>query len=127
MGSEPSDRYYMHLPVWSAGNLYCNGAKPWEKEKDPLQIAGQIPLELEESEGTYRLKTNLFEKLPQMKLPTVSTQLLGMAFEPEQKFESPDGSPILFDRDYFGNRRGLFPMAGPFVSEQDAQKPVWEI
>lgn len=126
MGSEPSDRYYMHLPVWSAGNLYCNGAKPWEKEKDPLQISEQISLKLEESEGTYRLKTNLYEKLPQMKLPSISTKVLGMAFEPEQKFESPDGSPILFDKDYFGSHRGVFPLAGPFVSGKDAEKPVWK-
>jgi len=36
MGSEPSDRYYMHLPVWASGNLYCNGAKAREKEQDAI-------------------------------------------------------------------------------------------
>ena len=128
MGSEPSDRYYMHLPVWSEGNVYCNGAKSWEKEKAPIQIKSNISLELEEQNGSYTLKTNLYEKLAQVKpsVPFISTDLLGMAFEPEQKFESPDGSPILFDRDYFGARRDIFPLPGPFANEENARQILWK-
>jgi hypothetical protein len=44
----------------------------------------------------------------------ISTETLGMAFEPEQKYENPDGTPIVFNEDYFGNFRGLCPIAGPF-------------
>lgn len=128
MGSEPSDRYYMHLPVWSEGNVYCNGAKSWEKEKAPIQIKSNISLELEEQNGTYTLKTNLYEELAKIKLsvPFISTDLLGMAFEPEQKFESPDGSPILFDRDYLGARRDIFPLPGPFSNEKNARQILWK-
>ena len=128
MGSDPSDRYYMHLPVWSEGNVYCNGAKSWEKEKAPIQIKSSISLELEEQNGTYTLKTNLYEELAKIKLsvPFISTDLLGMAFEPEQKFESPDGSPILFDRDYFGARRDIFPLPGPFSNEENARQILWK-
>lgn len=128
MGSEPSDRYYMHLPVWSEGNVYCNGAKPWEKENAPLQATGRVSLELEESGGAYHLKTNLYEELSKIKLsvPFISTELLGMAFEPEQRFESPDGSAILFDRDYFGGHRGVFPVPGPFAGHESADQILWE-
>lgn len=128
MGSDPSDRYYMHLPVWSEGNVYCNGAKSWEKEKAPIQIKSDISLKLEEQNGTYTLKTNLYEELAQVKLsvPFISTDLLGMAFEPEQKFESPDGSPILFDRDYLGARRDIFPLPGPFANEENARQILWK-
>lgn len=128
MGSDPSDRYYMHLPVWSEGNVYCNGAKSWEKEKAPIQIKSNISLELEEQNGSYTLKTNLYEELAKIKLsvPFISTDLLGMAFEPEQKFESPDGSPILFDRDYFGARRDIFPLPGPFSNEKNARQILWK-
>ena len=38
-----------------------------------------------------------------------------MAFEPEQKYENPDGSDIFFDVDFFGNRRELKVIAGPFT------------
>jgi len=128
MGSAPSDRYYMHLPVWSEGNIYCNEAKPWEKEKAPVRTAGNISLELEEQDGAYRLKTNLCEELAQLKLsaPFISTEFLGMAFEPEQRFESPDGSPILFDTDYFGHHRGVSPMPGPFAEPKDVDQILWK-
>jgi hypothetical protein len=33
MGSEPSDRYYMHLPVWTGGNVFFNGAKPSSRNR----------------------------------------------------------------------------------------------
>ena len=37
-----------------------------------------------------------------------------MAFEPEQKFENPDGTPIVMDTDYFEKAWGTNPGAGPF-------------
>ncbi|MCR4886216.1 MAG: hypothetical protein K5919_04805, partial [Clostridiales bacterium] len=55
----------------------------------------------------------------------VSTDTLGRAFEPEQRFENPDGTDILFDRDYFGNHRGLSALPGPFADASDAEKALW--
>lgn len=115
MGSEPSDRYYMHLPVWAGGNVYANGAVPWEKEKDFTKIEG-VELSLGYENGEYTLKTNLYELLPKLDTPMVSTELLGEAFEPEQRFEGPDGEAIVFDSDYFGEHRGIRPVPGPFES-----------
>ncbi len=114
MGSAPSDRYYMHLPVWAAGNVYFNGARPWEKERDFAVADHTASLVLEERDGEYVLKTDLYQYLPEIAAPCISTELLGMAFEPEQPFENPDGTPILFDRDYFGVHRGVRPLPGPF-------------
>ena len=51
--------------------------------------------------------------------------MLGKAFEPEEYFENPDGSPITFDRDYFGDHRGLTAMPGPFASAEALRKAVW--
>ena len=31
--------------------------------------------------------------MPEMQNRIITTEVLGMAFEPEQKFENPDGSP----------------------------------
>ena len=44
-----------------------------------------------------------------------SSQTLGMAFEHEQRFEQPDGEDIVFDMDYYGIKRGMKPVAGPFA------------
>ena len=41
---------------------------------------------------------------------------LGMAFEPEQRFENNDGSDIIFDTDYLGDHRGLSVLPGPFAT-----------
>jgi len=45
----------------------------------------------------------------------VSTDTLGMAFEPEERFEGPDGEEIIFDMDIDGKKRPLHPAAGPFA------------
>ncbi|HQA52810.1 MAG TPA: hypothetical protein PK419_08125, partial [Spirochaetota bacterium] len=65
--------------------------------------------------GKYAIKTNLKDYVEKLKATTlISTEALGMAFEPEQKFENPDGTSIVFNEDYFGNSCGLNPIAGPF-------------
>jgi hypothetical protein len=113
-GSAPSDRYYIHLPVWAAGNVYFNGAQPWEKEESPACVAEPVTLCVKESDGVYTVETNLYQYLPREQAPFISTKTLGMAFEPEQKFENPDGTPITFDHDYFGEHRAVAPTPGPF-------------
>ena len=45
----------------------------------------------------------------------ITTELLGKAFEPEQAYENPDGTPITFDRDYYGAHRGAEVLPGPFA------------
>ena len=123
MGSEASDRYYMHLPVWSEGNVYFNGAKAWKKETNAVvDTENKVEIALEEKDGTWSLKTNLYDVLPAVKPAMISTETLGMAFEPEQLFENPDGTPIVFNEDYFGNHRAINPMVGPFESAADAAK-----
>lgn len=115
MGSAPSDRYYIPLPVWTGGNIYFNGAKPWNKETDAVvDTEHHVALTLKENDGQWLLETNLSEYLAPHTVKTIDTELLGMAFEPEQKYENPDGTPIVFDRDYFDEKGNLVP--GPFVN-----------
>ncbi len=125
MGSEPSDRYYMHLPVWSKGNVYANGARPWDKETGYVSLE-DVSLQLIEKDGRYLLDTDLYAKLQNPpETDAVSTETLGMAFEPEQAFENPDGTPIDFSQDYMGRRRSLLhPMPGPFERAEDAKKDL---
>lgn len=121
MGSEPSDRYYMHLPVWSEGNVYLNGAKAWKKEKNcVVDDTHEVTLSLEEKDGEWKLITNLYDVIPDTTVSMISTETLGMAFEPEQLFENPDGTPIVFNTDYFGNHRKITPAVGPFEKKEDA-------
>ena len=108
------DRYYRPLPVWTGGNVFFNGAKPCDIEEDfTVDDEHEIYVELKEVNGDYKLDTNLDEYLPKCRIITSDT--LGMAFEPEERFENPDGSDIIFDADYYGNKRGELPVAGPFA------------
>ena len=50
---------------------------------------------------------------------------IAMAFEPEQKYENPDGTQIVFDTDILGAKRGEKPIPGAFVNASDAQKDLF--
>ncbi len=109
------DRYYMPLPVWMGGNVYFNGAKPADIDADAtVDTEHHVTLELKQEDGVYRLETNLADYLPKCGL--IDSDTLGMAFEPEERFETPEGEDIVFDTDFYGNKRSAFPVAGPFAN-----------
>lgn len=107
------DKYYMPLPVWTGGNVYFNGAQPCDIEEDfTVDNEHEITVELKEENGGFTVRTNMFDFLPEGKM--IDSDTLGMAFEPEERFETPDGEDIVFDTDYYGNKRPAKPLAGPF-------------
>ena len=108
--------HFSHLPVWAAGNAYLNGAKAWSKETEKLLGPDEAFFRLTEKDGKTRLETNIYELLGDFRAKPVDTELLGRAFEPEQPYESADGSPIVFDRDYLGAARDASPLPGPFAA-----------
>ena len=109
------DIYYEHMPVYLGGNAYFNGARPCDNEGFcHVDKDHRITLNIDETNGRYTIHTNLYEFLPRGFTLPVNTSTLGTAFEPEQRFENPDGSAISFDTDYFGRKRGRFPVSGPF-------------
>ena len=126
MGSGKSpDLYYEKLPVWLGGNVYFNGAKPAEQEQDAVvDTEHEITIGVKEENGKWKLETNVYDYLPQNACAVISTETLGMAFEPEQKYENPDGTPIVFRYDYFGNRQGIHPLPGPFASKEAAEEAL---
>ncbi len=85
--------HFGHLPVWSEGNIYLNGAVSCRQE-----IKGKCRL--------------------------ITSDILGKAFEPEQRFESPDGSAIVFDTDYYGACRTGEIIPGPFADLSTESKKV---
>ena len=115
-----------HLPVWCQGNVYLNGAQAWEHEQAGLVDSSHpITVEVEERDGRPVLNTNVYQVIDQFRCSMVNTQVLGKAFEPEESYENPDGTPITFDRDYLGNHRGAGVLPGPFASPLDAQTNLW--
>lgn len=118
-GNPDRNKYYMPLPVWSEGNAYFNGAKACDLEKNGLiDTENEIYVNLVENEdGKLVLDTNLYEHLGDMGLNMIDSDTLGEAFEPEQRFEEPDGSTIVFDTDFSGVKRDKVVLAGPFAEK----------
>lgn len=115
--------YKSRMPMYVSGNVYFNGAKPYAKETfNHVDTEHKVTFELVEKDGKYTFKTNLYDYLPKMDTEFVETEMLGKAFEPEQAFENPDGSPLRIDEDYFGERRGPHPTPGPFESADELSR-----
>lgn len=111
--------HFSHLPVWSEGNAYLNGAQGFKKEVNALLVDSaeqDIQVELKEKDGRYYLETNVYEYLKDFRDRIIHTDILGVAFEPEAPFENADGTPIRFDKDFFGNHRGVDVIPGPFAA-----------
>ncbi len=126
MGSPRSDRYYKHLPVWTGGNIFLNGAKPCKKEENYIlgSTDATVSIAVEEKEDGWHVKTNLSDVIDGLikqgknhagevfATEIIDTDKLGLAFEPEEKFENPDETPITLDEDYFGTKRIANPAPG---------------
>lgn len=120
------DYHFAHLPVWVDGNAYFNGAKACKNEKRKLVEDGEsVYAELVEEGGTYILKTNVYEFLESFRCGIINSDILGNAFEPEERFENPDGTSIIFDCDYLGEHRGVSCVPGPFATAEAAKGRIW--
>ncbi|MEA3226494.1 MAG: right-handed parallel beta-helix repeat-containing protein, partial [Planctomycetota bacterium] len=119
------------LPVYMAGNVLLNGAKPSTHEPDALvlsQVNPEIKL-VEKSDGTY-LQITGSEAWAGQQRQLVTTDLLGRAKTPGLRYEQPDGSPYRIDADYFGRKRNpANPFPGPFESVDDGKLvlKVWPV
>ena len=118
--------HFEHLPVWVDGNAYFNGAKANKNEKSKLvDNDNKVYVNLVEKDGKYSVETNVYDFLGDFKDGIITSDILGCAFEPEQRFENPDGTAITFDSDYLGEHRGVATIPGPFVSKEAASRQVW--
>lgn len=60
----------------------------------------------------------MYEFLKGFKNGIISSDILGEAFEQEERFENPDDSDIVFDSDYLGDHRGVITIPGPFAAAE---------
>ena len=130
MDQEPDMRalatyHFGHLPVWVKGNAYFGGASVSKHEQLGLIRADvEAKAELTEKDGEYHLHTNVYTLLEGFHAELVNSDTLGFAFEPEQGFENPDGTAIVFDEDYLGVHRGTKILPGPFADMVEPERKV---
>ena len=95
-------------------------------EKDAIISDKKIQLKLEQRDEGLFLKTNLFNAVPAKTDGVISTDTIMMAFEPEEKYENPDGTPIIFNTDFFGtHREGIKVTAGPLNKGKEASSRLF--
>ena len=112
--------------MWCGGNVYLNGARAWRHEQGALvDGAHTVRVELAERGGRPVLDTDLYAVLGGYTAAPVDTAVLGRAFQPDQPFENPDGTPIAFNSDYFGAHRGPRVLPGPFADAAATEKPLF--
>ncbi len=113
--------HYSHLPVWCDGNVYFNGAKAWKKEKHNIvDNDNHVDIDVVEKEDGWYLETNVYDFIGDFKCDLIDSDVLGYAFEPNQRFENPDGTAITFNSDYLGEHRGVSIIPGPFACASEA-------
>jgi hypothetical protein len=114
-GFGPGRTDELKLPVFIKHNAYFKGAKPWIKEPDPL-VCREAGLEISIDEQNHRVKVRIENPALLLSDSTeiITTDLLGLGFHAEMKYEEADGRPYVLHRDFLGKKRGEKPVAGPF-------------
>ena len=102
--------------MYCGSNLYFHDAQPFRKEPGTL-VCSDVKPEVKvvsQEDGIY-LEFDFGDKPAQVETVTVTTDSLGIAFEPELPYEQPDGTPLCIENDFFGNARPAGKMTvGPF-------------
>lgn len=121
------DYLKFRFPVWAAGNVYFNHAKPFNGETEYAHFPHEtVEVSLEKYGRAYYLKLSIDEKiLKQVKTCAIDTEALGQTFISEAVFENSDGTPFALLQDFWGNLRNRErPMPGPF--EKHMNLPIWK-
>lgn len=105
--------------VIAEGNVYANTAQSGRFETGAVRIDPQPAALLFENDGVVKLNF----RVPEQKGRLITSDELGAARVPGQRFENPDGSMTRIDLDYFGKKRPATPVAGPI--EQGNNPVVW--
>jgi alpha-N-arabinofuranosidase len=107
---------YREFPLQTGGNVYYHGARPYAKESNHVAQPGVAPqVKVVEEGNRFMLHLDLGPELKPVATTLVTTELLGKAKIPNLRFENPDGSPLVVDTDYFGQKRNAAkPSSGPF-------------
>jgi hypothetical protein len=105
------------LPVLISDNVYYSGAEPSDKETGAIVISGHDPgLKLEEKGNSIYLSFKGDDDFKTRRLKIISSDDLGRARIPKARFDNPDGTDLIIDKDFSGNRRTPDNnLAGPFA------------
>ncbi len=110
----------------TGGNVYFNGSKPCKDEVAIVEVDKNPKYTIVEEDDKVYLTFTTIDGISRSKNPLVTSKLLGKATVPDAPFEDYDGSPLIINTDYFGNKRDKsHPAAGPFETLEGDKVLVW--
>lgn len=121
---------YMRLkqPAYIDGNIYLKGAKPFDREENFWQDSVDPDMRIVTEGKAVYLEITLPEAMFEVPAEVVTSDKLGMPRICEARFENPDGTDLVLDRDMLGAQRMQKPVAGPLESLKPGKNKilVWE-
>lgn len=100
-------------PVFIRGNVYLNGALPFEAETNCCVCEARAEVQIVRGPDGVYLEIELPKEMFLGKGELVTSEKLGMTRITEERFEGPDGSDLRLDTDLAGNAVGDAVLAGP--------------
>ena len=105
------------LPIYVESNVYANGARPSVIEKNPLiDSEPHLMFNLQEKTNGWYLEITMNpDWIAKQNRHIITTAKLGKTVITDALYENPDSTPIMLNKDYFGNIRNVInPAPGPF-------------
>lgn len=116
------------FPLFTGGNVYLAGARPWFRETNSLKLPekSMVPF-IVPQEGRTLLRIAMPAELRRSTTQRVTTELLGKSKVAGLPYENADGTPLTIESDYFGQQRDAArPTPGPFEKmDRQAELKVW--
>jgi len=106
------------FPVFLENNLYLNNALPYPREiKAKVEPDSGLDFSVDLDNKTVSFFITKPKQFTKNAGRVITTDILGFGYQAEMPFEKPDGTPFIFDTDYFGRKRTTNPTPGPFQIE----------
>ncbi len=129
LGNEDHEQFAkVPQPVYINENVYLKGAKPFDREENPYVSSHDPNVRLaEEGEEVY-LEIQVEQEMLEVQTSQYGTGTLGTPRITEALYENPEGTPLMLDRDYYGNSRDGKQYVGPFADLKAGENrfKVWE-
>lgn len=111
-------------PAYIDGNVYLNGARAFDREKNYYSENMNPEAGIETTEDGVYLNITIPEQAFSVNTGQIGTENLAMPRLAEQNYENPDGSPLVIDRDLLGNKISKHPVAGPLQNVKSGRNHI---
>ncbi|HHU50341.1 MAG TPA: hypothetical protein GXZ36_00730 [Firmicutes bacterium] len=117
--------YYVNQPVYINNNLYLNGAVPFEEEETKLVLEDFDPeISITEEGDEVYLVCCLPENFTAILGEIQTTETLKRVRVADADFEDPNGSEVILDHDYLGEKRADKSVLGPIADLRQGKNRI---